>query len=69
MLYLFFNKETHSAAWRNMIAGGATYRYRALKSPGAYTCGRKKKVQPAGSAGTIGNWRALPLYLIDSPKT
>jgi hypothetical protein len=25
--------QTHSAAWRNMIAGGAAYRYWALKSP------------------------------------
>ena len=49
--------KTHSAAWRNMIAGGAAYRYWALKSPVPIRPRELEKGSTIVDAGTIpGRW-------------
>jgi hypothetical protein len=50
-----------------MIAGGAAYRYWALKSPVPIRAREPEKGSTIRKAGTIPALPALTLYLIDSP--
>jgi hypothetical protein len=58
--------ETHSAARRNIIAGGAAYPYWALKSPVLIRARELEKGSTVVSRNHSGPG-GINLYLIDSP--